>query len=357
MPESLFTRRDFLLGGTALAGTLLFDSFGDWHRRAEAAETEVNLYSGRHYNTDSQIYREFTQKTGIKVNLIEGEADALLARIKSEGSRSPADVFITVDAGRLWQATQANLLRPLSQSQAPKLYQAVPANLRDPQGRWFALSKRARVIMYNRDRVSASQLSTYENLVNPRWRDQILVRSSSNIYNLSWVGEMIAADGAAKTEAWARGLVQNFARQPQGNDTAQILACAAGVGSLAIANTYYLVRLFKSRKPEEREAAKKIRVFFPNQKGRGTHVNISGAGILRTAPNPRAAQLLLEFLLSSQAQAIFARGNGEYPVLRGVSLDPILAGFGQFKESTISAAVFGANNAQALQLMDRAGWK
>lgn len=347
-------RRAFLAGGSALATLAL----GGWKSaRAQGASGELNLYSGRHYDSDRQIYEAFSQTTGIKVNLVEGDADTLISRIKSEGANSPADVLITVDAGRLWQADRAGLFQPISQSAAPSLYRAVPSNLRHPNGHWFALSRRARVIVYNKDLVNPADLSTYEALTDARWKGKILVRSSSHVYNQSLVGELIDVLGEPATETWARGLVANFARPPEGNDTAQIKACAAGQGSLALVNTYYLPRLANSKDPAEREVAAKVGVFFPNQRDRGTHVNISGAGVIKTAKNPQSAMKFVEFLLTQKAQEIFAQSNREYPVLSNVNLDATLASYGQFKASTASANVFGGNNEKALKLMDRAGWR
>ncbi|GAB4361654.1 MAG: Fe(3+) ABC transporter substrate-binding protein [Cyanophyceae cyanobacterium] len=354
MMTNKVSRRLFLAGGSAMAALTL----GNWQRaQAQAPAGELNLYSGRHYDSDQQIYDAFTQATGIRVNLIEGEADTLIERIQAEGPNSPADVLITVDAGRLWRADRAGLFAPISQSAAPNLYRAVPANLRHPDGHWFGLSKRARVIMYNKDLVNPAELSTYEALAEPMFRGKVLVRSSTNIYNQSLVGEMIEVLGEAATENWVRGFVANFARPPEGNDTAQIKACAAGQGSLAIANTYYLGRLANSSTPEDQAVAAKIGVFFPNQRDRGTHVNISGVGVVRTAKNPESAVRFIEFLISPQAQEIFARGNFEYPVREGVPLHPTLASFGNFKGSEVNANIFGGNNERALRLTDRAGWK
>jgi iron(III) transport system substrate-binding protein len=347
-------RRAFLAGGSALATLAL----GGWKSaQAQGASGELNLYSGRHYDNDRLVYEAFTQATGIKINLVEGSADALMERIMSEGANSPADVLITVDAGRLWLADRAGLFQPISQSAAPNLYRAVPSNLRHPDGHWFAISRRARVIMYNKNMVNPADLSTYEALADSRWRGQILTRTSSHVYNQSLVGEIIDALGESATETWARGLVANFARPPEGNDTAQIKACAAGQGALAIANTYYLPRLVNSKDAAEREIASKVGVFFPNQRDRGAHVNISGAGVLKTAKNPQSAIKFIEFLLTQKAQESFAKNGYEYPVLDGVSLDPVLASFGQFKASNRSAYVFGSNNEKALKLMDRAGWR
>ncbi|QYO64485.1 Fe(3+) ABC transporter substrate-binding protein [Leptolyngbya sp. 7M] len=322
--------------------------------RVAQTDNVVNLYSSRHYDTDQTLYDSFTAATGIKVNLIEAEADPLIERIKSEGANSPADILMTVDIGRLWRAEAEGLFQPISSN---ALNQAIPTNLRHPEGLWYGFSKRARVIMYNKSKVNPAQLSTYEALVEPQWQGQVLTRSSTNIYSISLVASMLAAHGPQETEAWVRGLVANFARPPEGNDTAQIQACAAGVGSLALANTYYLIRLAKSDTPEDKAVAEQVNIFFPNQRDRGTHVNISGAGVLKTAPNKEAAIRFLEHLATPESQAIFAQGNNEYPVVEGVTLDPILASYGSFKEDPINAAEIGRNSAEALRIMDRAGWK
>lgn len=363
------TRRAFLVSGSALAALTLSQIAGGSRVDAKQAQNSrisqrnatriaqngvLNLYSSRHYDTDEQLYNGFTEQTGIRVNLIEAGSDELIERIKSEGSNSPADVLITVDAGRLWRADREGLFAPV---QSETLESVIPSYLRHPEGHWFGLSKRARVIMYNRDRVNPADLSTYEDLANSKWEGQILVRSSSNIYNQSLVGSLIAAHGSEKTLEWCKGLVSNFARRPTGNDTAQIRACAAGMGNIAIANTYYLARLAESDNESDREIARKVAPFFPNQRGRGAHVNISGAGVVRTAPNPEAAKAFLEYLVSYEAQEVFAKGNNEYPVRANVPLDPELASFGQFQEDNVSAAVFGKNNPEALRIMQQAGWQ
>lgn len=354
------TRRTFIGAGTAAAAVVV-GQLGKTKAiaqqapaiRVAQADKVVNLYSSRHYDTDTALYESFTAATGVKVNLIEAEADPLIERIKSEGTNSPADVLMTVDIGRLWRAEEEGLFQPTSSA---TLNQAIPANLRHPDGLWYGFSKRARVIMYDKSNVNPSQLSTYENLVDPEWRGKILVRSSTNIYNISLVASMIAALGPQETEAWVRGLVANFARPPEGNDTAQIQACAAGVGSLALANTYYLIRMAKSDDPTETAVAEKVSIFFPNQRDRGTHVNLSGAGVLKTSPNKEAATRFLEHLASPESQQIFATGNNEYPVVAGVTLDPILSSYGSFKEDSVNATTIGQNSAEALRIMDRAGW-
>lgn len=356
-----FTRRTFLGAGAASAAIAL-GQLGRSKAVAQQAPTirvaqsdqVVNLYSSRHYDTDQALYDSFTAATGIRVNLIEAEADPLIERIKSEGANSPADVLMTVDVGRLWRAQQEGLFQPVNST---VLSQAIPANLRHPDGLWFGFSKRARVIMYNKSKVNPSQLSTYENLVAPEWRGKILTRSSTNIYSISMTAAMLAAHGPQETEAWVRGLVANFARPPEGNDTSQLQAAAAGVGDLAITNTYYLIRMAKSDKPEDKAVADQVSIFFPNQRDRGTHVNISGAGVAKNAPNKEAAIRFLEHLASQESQQIFAQSNNEYPVVQGVALDPILASYGSFKEDPINAAVIGENSAEAIRIMDRAGWK
>lgn len=356
---SKMTRRTFLGAGAAVTAAVV-GQLGTKSGRAQQSPSRIaqagrtlNLYSARHYDSDNQIYQSFTNATGIQINLIEAEADPLIERIKSEGTNSPADVLMTVDAGRLWRAEQEGLFQPVDSA---VLREAVPENLRHPQGLWYGVSKRARVIMYDKTKVNPAELSTYENLTDPKWRGQILVRSSTNVYNQSLVGSILEADGPEATEEWVRGLVANFARPPEGNDISQIQSCAAGVGTITIANTYYLVRLLKSEDPAERQAAEKVAVFFPNQRDRGAHVNISGAGVLKSAPDKAAAVQFLEYLVSPEAQEIFAQSNHEYPVLEGAALDPVLASLGTFKEDTLNASVFGRNNAEALQIMDRAGW-
>jgi iron(III) transport system substrate-binding protein len=351
-----FGRRAFLGAGAAATAVGL----GYLRQRPVTAQfgfgrgPVVNLYSSRHYDTDDLVYDGFREATGIRVNLVEAEADQLIERIKSEGQNSPADILMTVDAGRLWRAEQEDLFQVVDSA---VLIEAVPENLRHPDGLWFGLTKRARVIMYNKDTVDPSELSTYEDLVDPKWQGRVLTRSSTNIYSQSLVGSMIAAHGAEDTEAWAQGLVANFARDPEGGDTDQIKAVAAGLGDIAIANTYYLARLAKSDNAEDQAIAEQIGVFFPNQDNRGTHVNISGAGVVKTAPHPEAAVQFLEYLVSPEAQQIFAESNNEYPVVEGVAIDSVVASFGEFKEDPLNASVFGSNNPEALRITDRAGWQ
>ncbi|NJK39116.1 MAG: Fe(3+) ABC transporter substrate-binding protein [Oscillatoriales cyanobacterium RM2_1_1] len=346
------TRRVFLAGSAAL-GAIMVGEMGQ-PGPSIANPKQINLYSARHYDTDNQIYQGFTNKTGIKVNLVEAKAEELVERIKSEGAKSPADVFLTVDAGNLWRAQQAGILQPVSSSVLAK---AIPGNLRDPNNQWFGFSKRARVIVYDKSKVNPAQLSTYEDLANPKWKGKVLTRSSSNIYNQSLVAGMIETLGKPNTEKWAKGLVTNFARSPEGNDTAQIQAVAAGAAPLAIVNSYYLARLAASSKPEDKAVAQKVGMFFPNQRSRGTHINISGGGVVKTAPNKAGAIQFLEYLASPEAQKIFALGNNEYPVVAGVAIPASLSQYGTFKADPVNVAAYGKSNAEAIQLMDRAGWK
>jgi iron(III) transport system substrate-binding protein len=316
----------------------------------------VNVYSARHYDADDALYASFTEETGIKVNVIEGKPDELIERLKSEGANSPADVFITVDAGNLWRAQEASLFQPINTS---TLQQAIPENLREPSGLWFGLTTRARVIVYNTSAVQPEALSTYEALAEPRWKGRVCIRSSDNVYNQSLVGSMIETNGAEKTTAWVKGLVANLARQPEGGDIDQIKAVSSGLCDVAIVNHYYWARLAKSSEAEDRSAVANTALFFPNQgeNDRGTHVNIGGAGVLVNAPNKDNAIAFLEFLVTPEAQKIFADGNNEYPVVQGVELDPIVAELGQFKIDTVNVAAYGRNNPEVVKIVDQAGWK
>ena len=321
---------------------------------AENATREVNVYSSRHYDSDDEIYKEFTEATGIRVNLIEGKDDELIERIKSEGQNSPADVLITVDAGRLWRAEQAGVLQPV---ESEKLESAIPDNLQHPDNLWFGLTQRARVIAYNKAEVQPTELSTYEALVEPGWKGRVCIRSSSNIYNQSLLGSMIATVGADATETWTKGLVGNLAREPEGGDVDQIKAVAAGQCDVAIVNHYYWARMMASDDAADREVANKVGLFFPNQGDRGTHVNISGAGVVATSPHEENAIAFLEFLASPEAQAVFAKGSHEFPVVEGVESDPVVEALGDFKADTINVSALGSNNPKAVEIADRAGWK
>ncbi|MBL6454686.1 extracellular solute-binding protein [Belnapia sp. T6] len=320
------------------------------------AEQQVNLYSSRHYDSDRALYEAFTRETGIKVRLIEGDADQLIERIRNEGANSPADVFITVDAARLARAGAAGILQPFRSS---VIESRIPAGLRDAGGLWFAVSKRARVVMYDRERGAPEGLARYEDLADPRFKGQICVRTSAHPYNTSLAASILAADGPEQTEAWARGLAANLARPPQGGDRDQFRAIPAGQCGLAIANTYYLAAIGASDRAEDKALFARIGVVFPNQGegDRGTHVNISGAGLVRTAPNREAAARLLEYLTGDAAQQAFALGNMEYPAVEGAPLHPALAAMGRFRPEPVDAEKTNANAAPALQIMQRAGWR
>ncbi len=314
----------------------------------------VNIYSARKEALILPVLQRFKAETGIDFKLVTGKADALLKRLEVEGKSSPADVFVTVDAGRLQRARDAGVLQPIDN---PVLNQAIPAALRDRDNYWFGLSQRARVIFYVKDKVDPRELSTYEALTDAKWKGRICIRSSGNIYNQSLVASMIEANGVEKTEAWARGLVANFARKPGGGDTDQLRAAAAGLCDIAIANTYYFGRLVNSDKEEDRKVAESLGVFWPNQGDRGTHVNVSGAGITKHARHRAEAERLLEFLASPESQAWYAEVNNEFPVVAGAKVSPTLESWGSFKADSLNLTTLGENNREAVKLMDRAGWR
>jgi len=320
------------------------------------ASGEVNVYSARSEALIAPLLDIYSKENSVKVNLITGSADALLSRLQSEGDASPADVFITVDAGRLYRAKEAGVLQSFETSHLNKV---VPEHLHDRDGYWYGLSQRARVILYNPETVSAADLSTYENLADPQWKGKICIRSSNNIYNQSLVASMIDANGEKQTLEWIKGLVANFARPPAGGDTDQIKAAAAGVCDIAIANTYYFGRLGLSSKAEDRAVFDKLAVFWPNQANneRGAHVNVSGIGMTASAKNKENAQQLIDFLTNQQSQEWYANVNNEYAVIEGVAPPKSLATFGEFKADKVSLSVLGENNRQAVKLMDQGGWK
>ncbi|MCB5161151.1 Fe(3+) ABC transporter substrate-binding protein [Marinomonas algarum] len=320
------------------------------------ASGEVNVYSARNEALIAPLLDTFSKENDVKVNLITGKADALLSRLQSEGDASPADVFITVDAGRLYRAKEAGVLQPFETKQLNKV---VPEHLKDREGYWYGLSQRSRVIFYNPENVNAAQLSTYEDLADPKWKGKICIRSSSNIYNQSLVASMIDAHGEAKTLDWAKGLVANFARPPAGGDTDQIKAVAAGVCDVAVANTYYFGRLGLSKQSSDRAIFDKLAMHWPNQASnqRGAHVNVSGIGITASSQNIDNAKKLIDFLTNDQSQTWYANVNNEYAVVDGIAPPKSLAKFGEFKADTVSLSVLGENNRKAVELMDKAGWK
>lgn len=318
-----------------------------------AFANELTLYSHRHYESDDALFAAFTKQTGIKINVVKAGADELIERLKAEGANTPADILITADAGRLVRAEKEGLLQPV---QSKSLEDRIPASLRDPEGHWFGFTKRARVIIYAKDRVKPSDLSTYEDLADGKWRGRILARSSANIYNQSLLAAMIAHHGQAKAQEWARAVRGNMARPPQGSDRDQLRAVAAGLGDVAIVNTYYFGLLVNSTEAADRAAAAKLAVFFPNQNDRGTHVNISGAGVTKASKNREAAVKLLEFLASDEAQKVFPIETSEYPAVPSAEWSALQKSWGQFKEDTLNLSVLGELNEEAVRTFNRAGW-
>ena len=322
---------------------------------ALAQENLLNLYSSRHYQTDEALYANFTKTTGIKLNRIEAGEDPLIERLKNEGTSSPADVLVTVDAGRLWRAEQMGLFQSID---SKVLTARLPDHMRTPNNQWFGFSARARVIIYNRTALKAADVQNYEDLADPKLKGKVCTRSGSHVYNLSLMSALIEHWGEAKAEQWARAVVANFARSPKGGDTDQILAVAAGECGVAISNSYYYVRLLASEKPEDRKAIANIGVVWPNQKSFGTHMNVSGAGVVKYAKNREAAVKYLEYLSSDQAQGYFAEGNNEWPVVKGAPLNnKALASLGSFKMDTLNISALGKNQPLAQKIFDRVGYK
>ncbi len=323
------------------------------HSPTHAQEYVLNLYSARHYQTDEALYANFTRQTGIKINRIEAKEDELLERIRNEGAHSPADVFITVDATRLAKADELGLFATVK---SKVLEERIPAHLRSPD--WFAFSTRARFILYNKGTIKPEDLKSYEDLASPKLRGQVCSRSGAHPYNLSLLAAMISHHGEQKTEDWARGVVANFARTPKGGDTDQIKSVAAGECGVTISNSYYFARLMRSSKPEDRKVVEALGVIWPNQQTQGTHINISGGGMLKTAPHKEAAVKFLEYLVSDDAQHYFADGNNEWPVVSTVRTDnPALAALGSFKADTLSIPALAKHVVTAQKIADRAGWK
>ncbi len=332
---------------------LIFAALAPLALSVHADEKVLNLYSARHYQTDEALYANFTQQTGIKINRIEGKEDELLERIKNEGGNSPADVFLTVDAARLAKAHELGLFAPVT---SKILDSRIPANLRTED--WFAFSKRARVIVYNKAGIKVEEVQTYGDLANPRLKGKLCSRSGSHPYNLSLMASVIAHEGEAKAEAWAQGMVANFARAPKGGDTDQIKAVAAGECGVALSNTYYVARLMRSTKPEEQKLMEKVGVVWPNQATTGTHINVSGGGMLKTAPHKVAAVKFLEYLASDDAQRYFADGNNEWPVVESVKVtNPALEALGKFKADSLPVKNLAMYQIKAQMIFDRAGFK
>ena len=332
----------------ALLSSLAFAAPSAW-----AADTELNVYSARHYQTDEALYGNFTKQTGIKVNRIEAKEDELLERIRNEGANSPADIFVTVDISRLANADKMGIFAPVKSA---VLEERIPANLRTE--RWFSFSQRARIIVYNPELVQAGQVQTYEQLADPALKGKVCTRSGSHPYNLSLGAALIKHNGEEATAKWASGVVENFARAPKGGDTDQIKAVAAGECGVTIANSYYLARLMNSPRPVDQEVVAKVKAVWPNQQTWGTHVNVSGAGMLKTAPHKEAAVKFLEYLASDEAQAYFANGNNEWPVVPSVKVDnAALDKLGAFKADSIQIGELADTVADAQKIYDRSGYR
>jgi iron(III) transport system substrate-binding protein len=314
----------------------------------------VNVYTSRHYETDQDLYKKFEGKTGIKVNVVEGEGDELMERLSMEGEATEADVYITADAGNLYQAKDRELLQAVESDVIAK---NIPEKLRDVDNQWFGLTKRARVIVYAKDRVKPEELSTYEALTEPEWKGRVVVRSSENMYNMSLLASFIEVMGADKAKEWADGIKANMARDPEGGDRDQAKAVVAGEADVAIMNTYYLGVMANGEDEEERKVAENVGVFFPNQETTGTHINVSGAGVTKHAKNKENAIKFIEFLSSEEAQGQFAQANFEYPVNKNVEPAELLKSWGDFKEQDVKLSVLGENQQEAIRIFNEVGWK
>jgi iron(III) transport system substrate-binding protein len=341
----------------AVLGSIGLTSLGT----AQAQEPVLNLYSARHYPTDEALYANFTKATGVRIARVDSDDAGILARLKAEGSASPADVILLVDAARLWRAEVDDLFQPIK---SPVLEAAIPAHLRGKASAegtpWFGLSTRARVVVYDKLAVQRTDVDTYEKLADPKLRGKFCVRSGSHPYNLSLFGAMVEHLGPAATEAWLKGLVANMARAPKGGDTDQIKAVASGECGVALTNTYYLARLMRSDKPDERAVAERVGVVFPNQQSWGTHVNVAGGAVARHSPHAALAQRFLEYLASPEAQNHFANGNNEWPAAQGVKLaNPALQAMsgGAFKSELVPISAVGMNQVKVQQMLDRVGFK
>lgn len=324
------------------------------HEHAHAQSKELNLYSARHYASDNDLYAEFTKQTGIRINQIQASDEAILERIKSEGKASPADVILLADAARLAKAQNEGLFQRTSSALLDK---TLPKTMQS-DGYWFGFTTRARIIVFDKKRIKPEQVRSYRDLANPALKGMVCTRSGTHPYMLSLLASIISHDGEAKAEAWAKGVVANLARTPRGGDTDQIKGVISGECAVALSNSYYLVRLMKSANADEREGALALGISWPNQAGDGTHVNVSGAGVARYAPNPDAARKFLEFLASPLAQAQLANANNEWPAVPGIAIqNPELSAFGRFKADALPVAAIGKNQSAAARIMDRAGWK
>lgn len=317
------------------------------------SEKIVNIYTHRHYQADEEIYKQFTKETGIKVNVIKSAADQLISRLEMEGENTPADVFITVDGGRLWRAKEKGLLQAV---QSDILNENIPSYLRDKDAQWFAISYRSRAIAYSKEKVNPKMLSTYSALADTVWKGKFLPRSSESLYNQSLMASFIVHEGENKTTAWCTEMVKNFARVPKGNDTDIIKEIASGKGDIALVNNYYLAQMLNATDKNEKQIAEKVGIFFPNQNTTGAHINISGAAVVKHAKHKENAIKLLEFLTKQYAQKTFTFLNYEYPVNPKVAWSKTLLNMGTFKPDTIDASLLGKYNNEAVKIFDKSGW-
>ena len=343
-----------LITGAALVASTLFAA-----APAMSQDKVLNLYSARHYSTDEALYADFTRQTGIRINRIEAGDEALLERMRNEGANSPADVILLVDAARLWKAENEGLFQPVK---SKVLEERVPSFLRSKDegkgSQWFGFSTRARVIVYNKQNIDPKTVQNYQDLAAPALKGQVCTRSGAHPYMLSLIGAVSEHLGEAQAETWAKGVVANFARSPRGGDTDQIKAVASGECGVALTNTYYFVRMMRSDKPADREIVDKVGLILPNQSGWGTHVNVSGGGVARHAPNRDAAGKCLEYLASDSAQTYFAAGNNEWPVVKSASAkNPALDSLGSFKVDELPIGAIGRSQMKAAKIIDRAGWR
>ncbi len=336
-----------ILLSLAFSATVLFSC-----QQADDKET-VNVYTHRHYDVDKELFNQFAEKTGISVNVINASADELIQRMETEGENSPADLLITVDAGRLNLAQRKGLLQPVT---SEYLTATVPAQYRQPEGYWYGITVRARIIAYSKERVKPDEISDYEDLADPKWKGRVLVRSSDNVYNQSLLASIIAANGEESSANWAKGVVANLARAPKGSDRDQVKAIAGGEGDLTLVNTYYIGQLLTSDNEEERKAGEAVAILFPNQGNRGTHVNVSGVGVATYAKNKENAIKLAEFLVGEEAQRKLADANYEYPVNPVVKAAELPEQWGTFRKDSINLSLLGAYNEQAIKTFDLAGW-
>lgn len=343
------SRRGFALGASALALSACNQNAGE-----SAEENFVNVYTARHYDADRQLYAAFEEATGVQVRALTGNAEQLLERIRAEGDATEADLFVSADAGNLWRVKDAGLLQNVT---TPTLEANVPANLRDPEGAYWGFTKRARVIMYRKDAVRPEEVATYDALATARFRNQIVMRSSTNTYQLSTLASRIERHGAENARAWAAGVRANFARDPDGSDTDQIKAVAAGEAQATIVNHYYFVRLMKSEDPADRDVVSKVGIVFPDQATGGTHVNISGGGVTLHAKRRGRAVQFLEYLTSDAAQNVIAPANTEYPIRPSIAPSPELASLGAFVEETIPLDALGRHQAEATRIFEEVGWR